>query len=944
MSMYLLLSMFVTGCQSDPIQEEVEEIARFEEPLVCLEAKNYDTESVSWSAVAEESGESHQAEFSVSIDSAHEAWQKEGFHLIEEPVEITGLAENWEVVAAVKELRATPDLIRLDLYISPKETGLRDIVLRIENDGNQEIRDYRVDPWAAPAEEREFHQKRIVQDGYMHFAFGLDRSGTLALDFSIEGTADTKKSQASSPIALSPDAKTLWSVFHDSVASIVLEEDQRTNYSIPGKPTSVVVTHDNRYALTVSPQCNQVIVIDTESQSIVQILDEENDNIAREPREIILSPSGDRAYVSSYVGDMITVLQRTENGFVVEDQLSIGRRPTGMSLSPDGKYLFVAHYLPRGPIGDNESWISTIDTEQMSVVREIGLRDQFNLDRAACVQQIEIFSSWTAEDLSIEGVPKMLAGIFLDPSGNSALVPGLKSPGFPALEGDISSWGVGQTRKGANNPAVLYPLTFVRDQEGEVLPWQLAQDVIDTAESFLKCALPTNDIEFVTPREASVLGEAREELFFYPGTITPGAQTPFMPMGLIESVGYTRGGRRILALSSVADMVAVLDGATHQSAFQNHLTLSGSNPVGIAISPDGKRGYVAYRNSPFVSVLDLETFAQEELPKPIFTPFWLQDTSQVAVSLATRQTFTRDMSTVAVNPSIAEIGQLTIVDEDPLPVDWRRGKILFESSNPEKYPGLSGHPHASCASCHPAGGSDGSAWGTVEGERRTNSLRGGIAGRGWLHYSATHSNIDEFLEVVLPERLGGTGLNEKDHEYLSAYIAYGIPTLQAPKTDPEMVAQGKEIFAQNCVACHQGDTYSSGNPDPEDEFGGAHAGRDPFLYDIGTHTDRAGVILGPPFAAIFPEPAGSILRLLSGDRTLGEEDIVEDILKFQARPNREAGLFKAPSLTNIWDEPLLLHNGSFTDLGSLISYKARFFSFEISESEQEALLAYLKTL
>jgi len=116
------------------------------------------------------------------------------------------------------------------------------------------------------------------------------------------------------------------------------------------------------------------------------------------------------------------------------------------------------------------------------------------------------------------------------------------------------------------------------------------------------------------------------------------------------------------------------------------------------------------------------------------------------------------------------------------------------------------------------------------------------------------------------------------------------------------------------------------------------------LYDIGTHTDRAGVILGPPFAAIFPEPAGSILRLLSGDRTLGEEDIVEDILKFQARPNREAGLFKAPSLTNIWDEPLLLHNGSFTDLGALISYKANFFSFELSEEEQEALLAYLKTL
>ena len=937
----LPFSFLLWSCTQD--KSDVQQVDSMDTTLSCMEELSFSGEPLAFEVVGMNTTESTQIEFSVSIDIDHEAWIREGFHPISEPVSILGVPEDWEVVAVVKELRSAPDQVRLDLYISPLTSGLNNVALTVLNDSSISLRDYRVDPWAEPTEERVFSQERIVAGGYSHFSFGLEKRELQDLEFRIEGILDSLESASSSPIVIDSTSNTLWTVFHDSVASISLDDGTRNNFTVPGTPNSVSITPDGHYALTVSPECNQVILIDTSSNNIVQVLGEE-DGIGREPKEILVSPDGARAYVSSYVGDEITVLDRTETGFTVTANIAVGRRPTGLSISPDGTRLFVAHFLPRGPISDNESWVSAIDTENLELVHEIALRDQFNYDRSECVQQIEIFSSWTAEELSIEGVPKMLSGVFLDPSGQNALVPGLKSPGFPALEGDISSWGVGQTRKGANNPAVLYPLTFSRKKEGEVLPWQMAQDVIDTTKEFLQCALPTNDIEFVTPREASVLGEEREELYFYPGTITPGPQTPFMPIGYIDALGYSKGGRRIFALSSVADMFAVLDGMTHQSVSKNHLTLTGSNPIGIAVSDDGTRAYVAYRNSSFVSVINIEEYAKQDLPKPIFTPYWLQTTSQVAVSLATRETLTRDMSTVEENLVVEEIDQLVVVDQDPMDQELRNGKILFESSNPEKYPGLSGHPHASCASCHPAGASDGSAWGTVEGERRTNSLRGGVAGRGWLHYSATHANIEEFIDVVLPERLGGAGLDDKDLQALSRYLAFGIPKIQGPKTDPVLVEKGETVFEQNCASCHQGDSYSSGNPDPEDKFGGANHERDPYLYDIGTKTDRAGVILGPPFAAIFPEPAGSILRLLSGDRDLGEGDVVEDILQFEPRPNRPSGLFKAPSLINIWDEALLFHDGSFTDLPSLVDYKASFLSINLTEEEKAALLEYLKTL
>jgi hypothetical protein len=232
----------------------------------------------------------------------------------------------------------------------------------------------------------------------------------------------------------------------------------------------------------------------------------------------------------------------------------------------------------------------------------------------------------------------------------------------------------------------------------------------------------------------------------------------------------------------------------------------------------------------------------------------------------------------------------------------------------------------------------------VEGERRSNSLRGGTAGRGWLHYSATHANLEEFLDVVLPERLGGEGLNDEDLHALSLYIAEGIPTLQSPVTDAELVEQGEALFASNCASCHMGASLSSGSPADSDPYGGGSHELDPLLFDIGSQTDRAGVILGPPFAAIFPEPAGSLLLLLSGDRDLGEGDIVEEILAFEPRPVRPAGQFKAPSLINIWDEALLLHDGRFTSLDEVVDFKVDALAISLSSDEKAALIEYLKSI
>src|SRR6185312_4208969 len=61
--------------------------------------------------------------------------------------------------------------------------------------------------------------------------------------------------------------------------------------------------------------------------------------------------------------------------------------------------------------------------------------------------------------------------------------------------------------------------------------------------------------------------------------------------------------------------------ASHSPTTKRHFTLSGSNPTGIAVTPDGKKGYVSYENSPFVSVLDLSAYARDgALPEPAIVP------------------------------------------------------------------------------------------------------------------------------------------------------------------------------------------------------------------------------------------------------------------------------------------------------------------------------------
>ncbi|MCA9675285.1 MAG: hypothetical protein KC464_09645, partial [Myxococcales bacterium] len=677
------------------------------------------------------------------------------------------------VRGGVKRFALHPERLFVELYlVEGSATGWADATAAVDDvTGAAAVYDLAIDPLSAPVATASLPIGGIAPEGVARLRVGFDLAAAdapLAFTLDVTGRATTRTARSSAPIAITGDGAEAWATFGDGDVLAVIDTvtDARVaQVAAAGRPTSVAITPDDALVLTTCADCNQLVVVDRARREVVQRLGEA-EGLGRDPRHVVIAPDGTRAWVSAAVGDTVTVLERVGDRFRVRTTIPVGRRPSGLSVSPDGATVYVAHFLPRGPIRDNEGWVSVIDGERDVVVGDAVLRDDGDEAEAGCLALVDAFGDHTAAELSFEATPTQLAGVFLDPGGHTGWVPGLRVAGFPIFEGDPSALGFEFLALGANSPAMLFPLD-VRTPRAPAFPKVGAiVDITDRSEDFLACVPATEDAEAVRARAGATADET-----IYAGVTIPSQGTFLDETGVARFVGFSRGGRRVLVLSYVADELAVLDGATGSPLARHHLPLSGSNPIGLAVTPDGAKAYVAYENSTFVSVLDLGDYAGDgaALPRPTVVPYRLDPGAGAGqgAAIITFLMLTRSVAGVPARPPLAEVAQVPVVDADPLDPELRRGKVLFTSSNPDKYPTLSGGRQAACAACHPDGGNDGTAWSTMEGERRTIGLWGGVAGRGWLHASATHRGVADFATTIVRERLGGTGLSAADEAALS---------------------------------------------------------------------------------------------------------------------------------------------------------------------------------
>jgi YVTN family beta-propeller protein len=912
----------------------------------CGASLNTKPTAAAWVAPADAS-QPVSASFTLSIDTTNAVLTGEWLQPHPEALTIAGGGSGLHMVGGVKPFFLYPHryLVELNL-VNDQAPGLAGVTVAPSAlAGATAFYDLNADPFAAASTPEPMALGGIGPQGVSaHLRFGVDldpSATTITLTLAVSAVTTSRVSTTSAPLAVTPDGAEVWAPFGDADTLSVIDTatDARVaQVATAGHPSSVAVTPDGKLVLVACSACNQLSVIDRASRAVVQTFGEA-DGVGRDPRDVVVSPDGTQAFVSAYVGDTVTAFQRVGDSFREVATIPVGRRPLGMSMTPDGKTLYVAHFLPRNVMPDNEGWVSVVATSSLSVASEAILRDDADANEASCLSQISAFSGDTGDDLKFEAVPTQLSGVFLNPGGSEGWVPGLRLAGFPIFEGDVANAGITSAVVGANSPSMNFPLDTRDPQHAAFRKTPLVVDFTDRAESFLACVPGTEDAEGVlaTPTDAN------ERTFV--GVTIPSESTMLSETGVVRFVAYSKGGRRGLFVSYNADELAVFDGATHNPLSLSHFLLQGSNPTGLVFTPDGNKAYVAYENSAFVSVLDTSAFGDDaNLPAPQRVPYRLLPGSPTTgATIITFAQLTRDTTGIPDQPPITETRQVALAGADPMTAKMRRGKVLFTSSNPIKYRALTSIRESSCSSCHPNGGNDGSAWSTMEGERRTIGLWGGTATRGWLHASATHASSYDFATTIVRDRFGGTGLSDADADALASYVAFGIPKLQSPPVNAALAATGKALFAQKCASCHGDDGLGSGHPAAGSPYGnGDPAG--PGLFDVGSATDWAGVTLGVPYTNLFAPATKAVLNDLRGDRALGSADPVQQTLDFTPRPDRARGAFKAPPLTNVWENAVFFHDGRVASLADAVNDIAPRIGATLAPADVDALVAYLTTL
>ena len=166
----------------------------------------------------------------------------------------------------------------------------------------------------------------------------IDIDATIDFTVSIAGKATQFAATSSRRLALTADDAEVWATVPEANTVRVVDTATQAlvaSIAVPGAPRGMAITPDDQLALTVAPNCNQLVVMDVAKREVVQVFGEA-EGIGREPREVVISADGARAYVASFVGDTLAVFERRAEGFVHVETLATGRRPTGLSVTPDG--------------------------------------------------------------------------------------------------------------------------------------------------------------------------------------------------------------------------------------------------------------------------------------------------------------------------------------------------------------------------------------------------------------------------------------------------------------------------------------------------------------------------------------------------------------------------------------------------------------------------------
>ncbi len=514
----------------------------------------------------------------------------------------------------------------------------------------------------------------------------------------------------------------------------------------------------------VNPDAGSVSVIDPDKkQRIAEIA------VGGEPWSLAIAPDGLVVYVIDRAGGDLILLDAA--AYAVCDRLRVGPEPGAVALNPNGSEAYVT--LTASDL------VAIVDTENREIItrvptapRPYGIAASDDGDASDADERVVI--------THLLALPR----------------PGGSATADDGREGRVSVLGTGTHE-------LLAEIPLPPDEHG--FPNLLAAIAIHEDRAWLPQvraapALPngltTTVFAAVSAIDLSREAEATDERLLLNDQDVFGS-----PVNNPAAAIPSPDGQTLYIVLAGSNLVEVVDVADPAQPLLVKFLPAGRNPRGMALSADGRRGYVMSYLSRSVTILDLANLA------------WLAEVPAT---------------------------------EETLAANVLRGKMLFNDATD---PRLSRGSWISCASCHPDGATDGVTWMFPDGPRQSPPLWYAARTRP-LHWSAA---LDELADVEFTiERIQhGIGLapgddsiplaapisgRSGDLDALAAFMERGIrlPAAPAPAANAE---QGRALFeSAGCVACHGGPNWTaSALPGPAGQLDPDGNGMvDGVLVDVGT--------------------------------------------------------------------------------------------------------------
>jgi mono/diheme cytochrome c family protein len=273
----------------------------------------------------------------------------------------------------------------------------------------------------------------------------------------------------------------------------------------------------------------------------------------------------------------------------------------------------------------------------------------------------------------------------------------------------------------------------------------------------------------------------------------------------IDSSAGAYGGFKGCGAIAEASVSVLTPGETPAPSFSMEMV---SLAVDLAVSPDGSKVGVAVPGNaetpglPTVAEVDMTTVSTTSTPFGPCVGAGAPSGSTPPVGQVVALSYTPQGVLLAQTREPAALWRSDTSATVSLATDSRAdtGHLIFH---------VNAGGGLACASCHPEGGEDGRVWNfTCLGERRTQSIRGGISATAPFHWDGKEADFSHLMDDVFTGRMSGPMLDTAEKQALENWVdtIKLLPVVMAG-LDPAAVTRGQALFSDasvGCATCHAG--------------------------------------------------------------------------------------------------------------------------------------------